>query len=234
MALLDYHDAVIYQRDLANFHSGKWLNDACIGFRMKYMEVALFPDKPYILFMDPSVVSMLKVQILDEEDLESVSKGLNIMSRKLIFVPTSDNKSFTEPSSHWSLLVIDAVNYRVHHIDSSNQYNLDSAQLTYEKFQCILNWDKFPPINYVRNSPQQTNGYDCGVYVCLCVERFASSPILPLLLKIIEQREPCEEKSLDDIINDIKNYLTPTRASEYRKESIDLIEHLSKNYLEVE
>ena len=91
--LLNFHDAIIYQRDLDNFSEGKWLNDACIGFIYKYMECVEFTDER-LLFMDPSVVSMIKVQVMDEEDYEGVSRGLKISNRKLIFVPTNDNNSF--------------------------------------------------------------------------------------------------------------------------------------------
>lgn len=93
-ALLDFHDAVIYQRDLNNFDPHTWLNDACIGFCFRYMEKQLFPTMPYLLFIDPSVVSLIKVQRMDEEDLEGISRGLMISSRKILFVPTNDNNSF--------------------------------------------------------------------------------------------------------------------------------------------
>ena len=94
-ALLDFHDAVIYKRDLDNFEPGNWLNDACVGFCMRFMEHAVFPsNKDTLLFMDPSVVSLIKVQSMDEEDMEGIARGLKMSSRKLLFVPTNDNNSF--------------------------------------------------------------------------------------------------------------------------------------------
>ena len=93
-ALLDFHDAVIYQRDLNNFKAGNWLNDACIGFCMRYMEYAVYPDSQDLLFLDPSVVSLMKVQCMDEEDWEGITKGLKMSSRKMLFVPVNDNNSF--------------------------------------------------------------------------------------------------------------------------------------------
>lgn len=93
-ALLDFHDAVIYPRDLRNFEPGNWLNDACIGFCLRYMEHGIFPHNPELLFFDPSVVSLIKVQCLDEEDLEGISRGLRISDRKILFVPINDNNSF--------------------------------------------------------------------------------------------------------------------------------------------
>lgn len=93
-ALLDFHDAVLYTRDVKNFEVGNWLNDACIAFCLRHMEYIDFPTSPYILFMDPSVVSLIKVQSMDEEDLAGISKGLKLSLRKLLFVPTNDNNSF--------------------------------------------------------------------------------------------------------------------------------------------
>jgi hypothetical protein len=94
LVLLDFHDAVIYQRDLNNLEPGNWLNDACIGFYLRYMEHTMFPSSGHILFLDPSVVSLIKVQCMDEDDLEGISRGLQISTRKLLFVPTNDNNSF--------------------------------------------------------------------------------------------------------------------------------------------
>lgn len=93
-ALLNFHDAVLYTRDVKNFEVGNWLNDACIGFCLRHMEYVEFPNSPFILFMDPSVVSLIKVQYMDEEDLAGISRGLQLQSRKLLIVPTNDNNSF--------------------------------------------------------------------------------------------------------------------------------------------
>ena len=93
-ALLDFHDAVLYDRDMQNFEANQWLNDACIGFILRHYEHTVFPHSPHLLFMDPSVVSLVKNQCMDEEDLVGIAKGLNIFARKLLFVPANDNCSF--------------------------------------------------------------------------------------------------------------------------------------------
>lgn len=55
--------------------------------------------------------------------------------------------------------------------------------------------ERYAPVKELLSSPQQTNGYDCGVYVCLCTQLFAASPLLPLLLPTGTESERTQRES---------------------------------------
>ena len=68
--ILNYHDAVIYQSDLAILKSPTaWLNDACIHFFLTKLQREDGID-PKDTFLDPSVLSFFMNQCSDEEDIE--------------------------------------------------------------------------------------------------------------------------------------------------------------------
>lgn len=45
-----------------------------------------------------------------------------------------------ESSNHWSLLIIDMVNQKSYHLDSSRPSNAEAAIITYRRLQPLLNW----------------------------------------------------------------------------------------------
>jgi Ulp1 protease family, C-terminal catalytic domain len=127
--IIDYHDAVIYGRDLALLENRKeWLNDSCIHFYFTYLQQqhqqrtkTTNHDRPSqiecrpCLFMDPSAVSFWMHQCTDQEDLDDFMKGVSFPTRNtggFIFVPINDNHAigseWNQPGAgtHWSLLVV--------------------------------------------------------------------------------------------------------------------------------
>lgn len=137
---INYHDAVVYRRDVANFCDGCWLNDSCINFCWKYFEFAKFPEKHHIYFMDPSLMSYVKLQIVDDDDVQSIRSRQRLTSRSYIFVPCNDNMSFETSSSHWSLLVINAQTGESFHFDSHAPTNRVAAVYTYQKLKILFDW----------------------------------------------------------------------------------------------
>ena len=73
--IINYHDAVIYGRDLQLFdHRTEWLNDSCIHFYFTYLQQQqrthhLSERSCSILFMDPAAVSFWIHQCSDQEDI---------------------------------------------------------------------------------------------------------------------------------------------------------------------
>jgi Ulp1 family protease len=96
----------------------------------------------------------------------------------------------------------------------------------------------YQPVREIRNCPQQTNGFDCGIYVCLYVKIFTESPVLPKLLqydKIQDNKQSGEnsklvEACIENITTTMLDILTPEMATEFRKDTIELVSQLSVEY----
>ena len=84
-----------------------------------------------------------------------------------IFLPINDarNVSVAEGGSHWSLLLVSVLDGVAFHYDSLTPANFYEAKLAVDKLGQLLGRGlKF--LN-LEDSPQQENGSDCGVYVCI-------------------------------------------------------------------
>ncbi|KAK8168386.1 hypothetical protein BKA80DRAFT_59898 [Phyllosticta citrichinensis] len=95
-----------------------------------------------------------------------------------IFLPINDcrNVMEAEGGSHWSLLVVSTVDGVAFHYDSLQQSNDREAYIVTNKISSILRQQiRFVPM---RDSPQQENGSDCGVYVCLMMRHLLLNKLL--------------------------------------------------------
>lgn len=84
-----------------------------------------------------------------------------------IFLPINDSRSpgVAEGGSHWSLLLVSTIDGVAFHYDSLRPSNLQNAKLAAHKLSILLG----RPLRFqdLEDSPQQENGSDCGVFVCL-------------------------------------------------------------------
>ncbi|CBN74639.1 conserved unknown protein [Ectocarpus siliculosus] len=186
--VLNYHDAVVYDTDVALFGDGEWLNDNCINWFFRVLEHEVFPGRTDLLFMDPAVVSCMMNQCDDLEEYEDLGRGLELAIRSMVFVPVNNAAGPFSRGSHWSLLVCDRriaggderrSRWRFRHFDSSEGSNRTPAELTAAKFVKMLGEktvgeDKPSRVEHVREAPQQRNAFDCGMYTILLAERLAS------------------------------------------------------------
>eukprot|EP01038_Epipyxis_sp_PR26KG_P005934 gene5934-8182_t len=166
--IVSYKDADIYDRDATCFAPGCWLNDSCINYSFKLIEDKYQELMNITLLMDPAVVSFMRIQSCDDEEDEELANGLNIFKKKWIIVPVSDNQSFETFSSHWSLLLVHRLSGFSFHYDSNGSYNQLASELTAERINLICKSPKNKVIQL--NCPQQSNGFDCGIYTILFAE----------------------------------------------------------------
>lgn len=84
-----------------------------------------------------------------------------------IFLPVNDCRAPNLPQggSHWSLLLVSVLDNVAFHYDSLYPSNEFAAKRCFEQFQRLLGRE----MRYInlRDTPQQNNGSDCGVYVCV-------------------------------------------------------------------
>lgn len=134
--VLSYDEADLYDDDVRLFSGKQWLNDSCINYCFKRISHQL--NNLAILLMDPSVVSFLILQCDDDDEYDSLAKGINLDSREWLLVPINDNESFLSQSTHWSLLVLHIASSTYIHYDSNFQCNYASSVRTSRKIHKLL------------------------------------------------------------------------------------------------
>ncbi|XP_021735164.1 NEDD8-specific protease 1-like [Chenopodium quinoa] len=166
-----------------------YINDQIIEFYFRYLTFTY--DEQDILFVSPAVSFLLANS--DFAGIKHTAESLKLVDKKLIFFTinnTINNEDFstdTEECTHWSLLVYyKTLDVFVHH-DSVNGLNHSDAKKLYNTVKDFVgdddDDDKRPTKirkNGIGNkkvdddeeavyiefyTPQQSNVYDCGLYV---------------------------------------------------------------------
>ena len=96
-----------------------------------------------------------------------------------VFVPINDRVAeIGEGGSHWSLLVVSILDGVAFHYDSLCPSNRRDAMLVTQRISALIGKDlKFIDLD---DSPQQENGSDCGLFVCIHMRHL----LLRRLLKV--------------------------------------------------
>lgn len=128
-----------------------------------------------INLLRPSMVFML----LQTPDPSIVKDALPDFTHTThIFLPINDcrNSMQAEGGSHWSLLVVSRVDGVAFHYDSLQQSNDREAHIVTQKMSTLLG----QRIRFVamRDSPQQENSSDCGMFVCLMMRHLLLDKLL--------------------------------------------------------
>lgn len=86
------------------------------------------------------------------------------------------NPTIAEGSSHWSLLLVSKVDGVAFHYDSMIGTNEEHAFKVMRRLADVLG----VPLKFIQlnDTPQQDNGSDCGVYVCLFMKHLLLKRLL--------------------------------------------------------
>lgn len=142
----------------------------------RYLEHEALPaehdvaDLKPLLFMDPSVMSCLMLSADEPDEIKALADGLEVASKQVLLVAINDNDSFERRSNHWSLLIAYKSAAAVHytHIDSSSGFNKTAAERNAQELRALFGTDvKHAPVLHLDRTPQQQNGWDCGMYCTL-------------------------------------------------------------------
>uniref|UniRef100_A0A7S2U1H3 Ubiquitin-like protease family profile domain-containing protein n=1 Tax=Lotharella oceanica TaxID=641309 RepID=A0A7S2U1H3_9EUKA len=195
----------LYTSDIKLCKAPHYLNDNLIGFAFKYLENVMFPKTDF-LFVHPGGAFVISHED-DPEDLLDTVNGIGISTeKKLIFFPVNDggntSMQFTTSSqgSHWALLVYDSEQRKFFYYDSSGssnripalrlarqlnavlpcgapQKNEDSNQTATSSEARVMVVKSSAPIVVESKCPQQTNGYDCGLYAIAVARALAEAQL---------------------------------------------------------
>ncbi|KAF2717184.1 cysteine proteinase [Polychaeton citri CBS 116435] len=178
-AYLSYYDIRLTREDV-DCIKNDWLTDNAIAFWEEYLEREKLKDFPRanIVLLRPSMSFML-MKTKDVLDLKTALPDFKKTSH--IFLPVNDAKSVevAEAGSHWSLLLVSVIDGVAFHYDSMSGANFHEAKSLTHRFSQLLQ----KPLRFINldDCPQQDNGMDCGVYVCLLMQHLLMSRLLKAL-----------------------------------------------------
>ena len=154
-----------------------WLTDNVIAFWQEYLErekLRAYP-RAHIVLLRPSMAMLLK----STRDPLSLASALPDFTRTThIFLPVNDCRrpDQAEGGSHWSLLLVSTLDGVAFHYDSLSPANREEARRVSHHFATLLQ----RPIEFINmhDTPRQSNGKDCGVFVCLLMQHLLISRLL--------------------------------------------------------
>ena len=175
-AYLSYYDIRLTREDVDSIKSD-WLTDNAISFWQEYLErekLSFYP-KANIVLLRPTMSFMLQ----NTKDPLTLRTALpNFDDTTHVFLPINDCRrvDIAEGGSHWSLLLVSVIDGVAFHYDSLNNSNYHDAKLVAHKMSQLIG----KPLRFInlQDSPQQDNGMDCGVYVCLLMQHLLISKLL--------------------------------------------------------
>ncbi|KAK1249404.1 hypothetical protein MKX07_002920 [Trichoderma sp. CBMAI-0711] len=210
-AYLSYYDVLLTVEDIKSLKND-WLTDNNIAFWEEYLERETLPRYPQarIILLRPSMTFLL----MKEPDMAHVRSALPDFSKVThVFLPINDNRNvaMAEGGSHWSLLLVSVLDGIAFHYDSLGGANYGEANLATRKLSEIVK----RPIRFVNldDSPQQENGSDCGVFVCLLMRH-----LLVKRLLVANAREKVSMSMAGKMVD----------SNGGRKEMLRIIENLRK------
>lgn len=175
-AYLSYHDIRLTREDVTTIKND-WLTDNAIAFWEEYLErekLISYP-KAHIVLLRPSM-SFLLMKTQDPLTLKTALPDFAQTTH--IFLPINDcyRVDVAEGGSHWSLLLVSIIDGVSFHYDSLYPNNMHEGQLASHRFSQLLG----RPLRFINldDCPQQENGMDCGVYVCLIMQYLLMNKLL--------------------------------------------------------
>lgn len=136
-----------------------------ISFWEEYLEREVLPKYPQarIVLLRPSLSLLLM-----NEKTEAARRQLpDLRNITHIFLPITDVKDLSKPEggTHWSLLLVSTIDGVAFHYDSLGSVNISEARSATIRLAVLLGIDfRF---RNIEDTPQQENGNDCGVFVCV-------------------------------------------------------------------
>ncbi|KAI5802529.1 hypothetical protein FPQ18DRAFT_313868 [Pyronema domesticum] len=211
---LSYYDCTVTVEDMRSLKND-WLTDNIIGFWQEYLEhehIARHKECSVVL-MRPSMV--LLMSSFRNQDVTHLIDGplANLKNATHIFLPVNDNEDYTRPEggTHWSLLIVGLKDRVAFHYDSLNSCNVQTAKVIHRVLERILQIEI--AFTDLVDTPQQDNGFDCGVHVCWAMRYLLTRRLL------VAEREKRVSMNLGG---------KHCRAGKIRKEIYGIAEQLRK------
>ncbi|OHT07301.1 hypothetical protein TRFO_24556 [Tritrichomonas foetus] len=182
---ITFKDVDVTPYDFQSLQGKNWVNDKIIHFHGRLIEMS----HNDIFFIPPCTVQYMR--FINENIVKSTVSQWNLMDKySIIFIPFTNSSNLKEIGNHWSLLVWFVQENRFVHCDSlgkTNKTNLKTAMLILKKFIRLFQLKK--PFLANGNVPQQSNTYDCGLYVMAFEDYIASNRKIEGMENVITDHE---------------------------------------------
>ncbi|CAA7025045.1 unnamed protein product [Microthlaspi erraticum] len=163
--ILSYNDVVLRRSDLDILNGSDFLNDRVIEFYLSYLST-LHTSSATISLIPPCITFWIS-NSPDAGSLKDFMKPLKLRDSDVLIFPVNNNGNveLAEGGSHWSLLVYykDA-NTFFHHDSFMGVNRWEAKQLSKAISPFVSDGDGDAAYRERSDTPQQKNGYDCGVY----------------------------------------------------------------------
>ena len=160
-------------KDIKSLQFPNWLNDNVIDAYLSLIEArSTQPNYPFVRKFSTFFYGGILARGI--ENAHTWALHSNIFAHEYLFFPI-------HTTAHWSLVVADLVKGELHYYDSSLDHMLGTTILTTIRAYLIHEYRRvegaepdrgFSP-RIITNAPQQTNGFDCGVFVCQFAEHIS-------------------------------------------------------------
>jgi len=174
--MIEIGDAVVYPHDLDTLNDKSWVGDMIIHAHGILLERKARSENKKVLFIPPCTVQFFRYYP-DEIVFDSIPYW-NPFDSNIVFIPFSDGTSCQDVGSHWHLLMWlpngskDSLNEFVHFDSMFQNCDISLIESVVDRFTYLYQVKKY--VLKHATCPQQTNGYDCGVYL-MSYEEFLSA-----------------------------------------------------------
>lgn len=187
----------ITTRDLQTLCDGEWLNDNILDFYFSLITV----NNSSAFGWTTHFFTTLKLKGYQSVARWSKRKKVNVTTKDLILVPINIM------GTHWALAAVNNKEKCFQYFDSlSSNGNLKALQILKDymiqegkKHNSTINFDSYSMMKNMP-TPQQQNGFDCGVFTCMCANYLSKNKELTYSqkdMKLLRRRMAYEILSKD-------------------------------------